>query len=101
MDYGIVAESFETSMPWDRVELLCDRVKNRVNDECDARGIKHRFVCVTHGHQAQVCVCVTDGASSTDTGVCDVQGIIHSVCVTSGASCTGVCAKHGASCIGV
>lgn len=38
-DCGIVAESFETSMPWDRVLPLCTNVKHRVREECKARGI--------------------------------------------------------------
>lgn len=33
-DYGIVAESFETSVPWDRVQALCHNVKHRITSEC-------------------------------------------------------------------
>lgn len=33
-DYGIVAESFETSVPWDRVYTLCHNVKHRITLEC-------------------------------------------------------------------
>lgn len=33
-DYGIVAESFETSVPWDRVQALCHNVKHRISSEC-------------------------------------------------------------------
>ena len=36
-DYGIVAESFETSVPWDRVEILCHNVKHRMRQECKGK----------------------------------------------------------------
>ncbi|XP_065340541.1 alkyldihydroxyacetonephosphate synthase, peroxisomal [Cloeon dipterum] len=40
-DFNIVAESFETSVPWDRTLSLCRNVKGRVAAECKARGILH------------------------------------------------------------
>ncbi|KAK3859099.1 hypothetical protein Pcinc_034752 [Petrolisthes cinctipes] len=57
-DYGIVAESFETSVPWDRVATLCHNVKHRVHSQCQERGIKHRFVTcrVTQTYDAGACV---------------------------------------------
>ncbi len=33
LDYGIVAESFETSVPWDRCLDLCRNVKDRLRQE--------------------------------------------------------------------
>ncbi|XP_029647072.1 alkyldihydroxyacetonephosphate synthase, peroxisomal [Octopus sinensis] len=39
-EYYIVAESFETSCPWDRVIDLCRNVKHRVYKECKERGIQ-------------------------------------------------------------
>lgn len=30
LEYNIVAESFETSVPWDRCETLCRNTKQRV-----------------------------------------------------------------------
>jgi alkyldihydroxyacetonephosphate synthase len=34
LDYGIVAESFETSVPWETTAALCHNVKERVKREC-------------------------------------------------------------------
>jgi alkyldihydroxyacetonephosphate synthase len=39
MNHWVLAESFETSMPWDRVLDLCERVKARVNEEHRKRGL--------------------------------------------------------------
>ncbi|XP_068211403.1 alkyldihydroxyacetonephosphate synthase, peroxisomal-like [Palaemon carinicauda] len=57
-DYGIVAESFETSVPWDRVQTLCHNVKHRIKMDCKERGIKHTFVTcrVTQTYDAGACV---------------------------------------------
>ena len=34
MDYGMVAESFETSAPWDRVVNVVNNTKDRLHKEC-------------------------------------------------------------------
>jgi len=34
MDYGMVAESFETSVPWDRVVNVVNNTKGRLFREC-------------------------------------------------------------------
>lgn len=39
-EYCCVAESFETSVPWDRVLDLCRNVKDRIKRECHERGIQ-------------------------------------------------------------
>ncbi|MGB1586927.1 MAG: FAD-binding oxidoreductase [Thermoplasmatota archaeon] len=39
MKHWILGESFETSVPWDKAIELCDRVKQRIHDECAARGV--------------------------------------------------------------
>ncbi|XP_020800205.1 alkyldihydroxyacetonephosphate synthase [Drosophila serrata] len=39
LNQGIVAESFETSVPWDRCSLLCRSVKQRLATECHKHGI--------------------------------------------------------------
>ncbi|XP_064875533.1 alkyldihydroxyacetonephosphate synthase, peroxisomal-like isoform X3 [Oncorhynchus nerka] len=46
MDYCVVAESFETSVPWDRVLDLCQNVKERIIRECKERGV-HQFQPLT------------------------------------------------------
>ena len=39
MDYHLVAESFETSVPWDRVPTLVSSVKKKIESSCAAHGI--------------------------------------------------------------
>ncbi|XP_026750226.2 alkyldihydroxyacetonephosphate synthase [Galleria mellonella] len=58
MEYGIVAESFETSVPWDRTAALCSRVKRRIRDECAARGIQHYLIScrLTQTYDAGCCI---------------------------------------------
>lgn len=58
MDYGIVAESFETSVPWDKCETLCSNVKAVVRDECGRRGIDKYLIShrVTQTYDAGACV---------------------------------------------
>lgn len=46
MHQGIVAESFETSVPWDRCSLLCRSVKQRIVSVCDTYSIFHRFYLI-------------------------------------------------------
>ena len=40
-----MAESFETSISWDRAVNLCTNVKYHVSQECKLRGIKHHYIC--------------------------------------------------------
>ncbi|GAB6029196.1 hypothetical protein CHUAL_004969 [Chamberlinius hualienensis] len=56
--YSIVAESFETSVPWDRVIVLSRNVKERITDECRKRGIDASFVScrVTQTYDAGACI---------------------------------------------
>ena len=59
MRHWILGESFETSVPWDRVLGLCENVKRRLAMECAARGVPGRpFVTarVTQVYQTGVCV---------------------------------------------
>ncbi|KAK3596239.1 hypothetical protein CHS0354_030884 [Potamilus streckersoni] len=58
-DYYIVAESFETSVPWDRCLELCKNVKDRLHRECKERGIQFPpyITCrVTQTYDAGACV---------------------------------------------
>jgi len=36
-EYGFVAESFETSVPWNNVNMLCKKVGKRILDETRSR----------------------------------------------------------------
>ncbi|XP_023221447.1 alkyldihydroxyacetonephosphate synthase, peroxisomal-like [Centruroides sculpturatus] len=59
MDYGVVAESFETSVPWDRVLDLCRNVKDRVKREVEHHKINFRplVTCrVTQTYDAGACI---------------------------------------------
>jgi alkyldihydroxyacetonephosphate synthase len=38
--YNFVAESFETSCPWSKVNTLCTNVREKLMSACKARGIK-------------------------------------------------------------
>jgi alkyldihydroxyacetonephosphate synthase len=59
MNHWLLAESFETSVPWSRVESLCENVKRRVRDEHAARGLPGRpFIScrVTQVYHTGACV---------------------------------------------
>uniref|UniRef100_A0A8C3GA86 Alkylglycerone-phosphate synthase n=1 Tax=Cyclopterus lumpus TaxID=8103 RepID=A0A8C3GA86_CYCLU len=40
MDYYVIGESFETSVPWDRVLDICRNVKLRIIQECKDKGVQ-------------------------------------------------------------
>nr|XP_021334302.1 alkyldihydroxyacetonephosphate synthase, peroxisomal isoform X1 [Danio rerio] len=59
MDYYVIGESFETSVPWDRVLDLCRNVKERIIRECKERGVQFPplSTCrVTQTYDAGACV---------------------------------------------
>ncbi|XP_054741284.1 alkyldihydroxyacetonephosphate synthase [Anastrepha obliqua] len=58
LNQQIVAESFETSVPWDRCSILCRNVKRRVEAECHSRGVKHFLIScrVTQTYDVGACV---------------------------------------------
>lgn len=59
LDYGVVAESFETSIPWDKCHDLCRNVKERVRREAKRYHIiKPMLVTcrVTQAYDAGACV---------------------------------------------
>ncbi len=39
-DYGFIAESFETSVPWKNLNNLINNVSKRISDELKKRGLK-------------------------------------------------------------
>ena len=58
-EYSVVAESFETSVPWDRCLDLCNNVKDRLFRECKEHGIQFPpyVTCrVTQTYDAGACV---------------------------------------------
>ncbi|XP_050683487.1 alkyldihydroxyacetonephosphate synthase [Leptidea sinapis] len=58
LEYGVVAESFETSVPWERTLALCRNTKRRLRDECRARNISHYLIScrLTQTYDAGCCI---------------------------------------------
>ena len=59
MEYNLVAESFEASVPWDKLKLLLTSVPKRVEAACSGRGIKKKpFVSsrITQLYDTGACV---------------------------------------------
>ncbi|XP_055858638.1 alkyldihydroxyacetonephosphate synthase [Episyrphus balteatus] len=58
LNQEIVAESFETSVSWDRCSSLCRNVKLRVENECSRYNIKHFLIScrVTQTYDAGCCI---------------------------------------------
>ncbi|KAE8750586.1 hypothetical protein FOCC_FOCC002566 [Frankliniella occidentalis] len=58
LEFNVVAESFETSVPWDRTITLCKNVKHRIGEECKTLGIDHYFIScrVTQTYDVGSCV---------------------------------------------
>ena len=65
-EYGLIGESFETSVPWDRIEEMCAAVERALAAECAARGVigtPYLSYRVTQTYHAGVCVYFTMGFS--------------------------------------
>ncbi|PIC41188.1 hypothetical protein B9Z55_008695 [Caenorhabditis nigoni] len=59
MNHGVLGESFETSVPWDKVLSLCRNVKELMRREAKAQGVKHPVLAscrVTQVYDAGACV---------------------------------------------
>ncbi|XP_032522709.2 alkyldihydroxyacetonephosphate synthase [Danaus plexippus] len=58
LDYDIVAESFETSVSWERTLALCRNTKERVRRECRDRNIKEHIIScrLTQTYDAGCCI---------------------------------------------
>ncbi|RWS24281.1 alkyldihydroxyacetonephosphate synthase-like protein [Leptotrombidium deliense] len=59
LEYGVVAESFETSVPWDRCLQLCENVKDTIRREVKKYSIKKPVLItcrVTQTYDAGACV---------------------------------------------
>jgi alkyldihydroxyacetonephosphate synthase len=78
--FGIVAESFETSAPWDRIEEVCAAAERALAAECAARGVAGRPYLsyrVTQTYHAGVCVYFTMAFSGR--GLEDPGGVFHDI----------------------
>ncbi|CAJ0578791.1 unnamed protein product, partial [Mesorhabditis spiculigera] len=59
MEYGVLGESFETSVPWDKVLNLCRNVKQLIKREAKEAGVKYPALAscrVTQVYDAGACV---------------------------------------------
>ncbi|XP_071505794.1 alkyldihydroxyacetonephosphate synthase, peroxisomal-like [Diadema antillarum] len=59
MDHYIIAESFETTVPWDRVLDVCRNVRERIIKECAAVGVAYEPIVmsrVTQTYDAGACI---------------------------------------------
>ncbi|CAK1596460.1 unnamed protein product [Parnassius mnemosyne] len=68
LEYEIVAESFETSVPWERAAALCRNTKRRVRDECARRRLTHYLVScrLTQTYDAGCCIYFYFGFNSSE-----------------------------------
>ncbi|XP_071788558.1 alkyldihydroxyacetonephosphate synthase, peroxisomal-like [Asterias amurensis] len=59
LNFYVIAESFETTVPWDRVIDLCRNVKERLYTECKRHGIQYKPLAtcrVTQTYDSGACV---------------------------------------------
>ncbi|KAG5309344.1 ADAS synthase, partial [Acromyrmex insinuator] len=58
IEYNVLAESFETSVSWNRALSLCRNVKSRVARDCKVHGIRKYFIScrVTQTYDVGCCV---------------------------------------------
>uniref|UniRef100_A0ABD2X8K5 Alkylglycerone-phosphate synthase n=1 Tax=Trichogramma kaykai TaxID=54128 RepID=A0ABD2X8K5_9HYME len=58
LKYQILAESFETSVPWNRASALCQNVKTKVKNKCHEYGINHFLIScrLTQTYDSGCCI---------------------------------------------
>ncbi|CAI2349846.1 unnamed protein product [Caenorhabditis sp. 36 PRJEB53466] len=69
MNHGVLGESFETSVPWDKVLSLCRNVKDLMRREAKNQGVKHPVLAscrVTQVYDAGACVYFYFGFNAKD-----------------------------------
>jgi len=78
--YGIVAESFETSVPWSRVDAVCGAVEQALAVQCRQRGVPgtpYLSYRVTQTYHTGVCVYFT--LAFPGRGLDDASGVFHDI----------------------
>jgi len=78
--YGVVAESFETSVPWSRVDAVCAAVEQALSAQCRQRGVPgtpYLSYRVTQTYHSGVCVYFTMAFSGR--GLADAAGVFHDI----------------------
>jgi len=79
-DYGIAAESFETSVPWSRIDDVCGAVERAITSECAARGVRgnpYLSYRVTQTYHSGVCIYFTMALYCRDLP--DPGGVFHEI----------------------
>ncbi|XP_066592228.1 alkylglycerone-phosphate synthase isoform X2 [Prorops nasuta] len=58
LEFGVVSESFETSVSWKKAASLCQNVKSCVKRECHTYGIQHYLIScrITQTYDAGCCI---------------------------------------------
>lgn len=92
--FGILGESFETSVPWDRIHDVCGAVERALVSACASRGVAGRpFLSyrVTQTYHAGVCIYFTmafSGAGLADPGAvfADIERQLRQVILDRGGS---------------
>ncbi|MGE3276799.1 MAG: FAD-binding oxidoreductase [Vicinamibacterales bacterium] len=77
---GILAETFETSVPWDRIEAVCGAAERALASECEARGVvgqPYLSYRVTQTYHTGVCIYFTMGFSGH--GLADPGGAFSEI----------------------
>lgn len=82
--FGLIGESFETSVPWDRIEPMCAAVENALFAECASRGVigmPYLSYRVTQTYHSGVCVYFTMGFSGHGLAnpTADFEAIEHAL----------------------
>ncbi len=78
--FGILGETFETSVPWDRILDVTSAVRTCLWDECQQRGVKGKPYLsfrVTQTYHTGVCIYFTMAFSSA--GLDDPEHVYHDV----------------------
>ena len=94
MKHNIIAESFETSVPWSKVVTLCDRVKRRVMSEHLQRnlpGLPFVSCRVTQIYQTGVCIYFylgisTEGVENPSDVFTEIEHIARQEILDAGGS---------------
>jgi len=98
LKYGVLAESFETSVEWSRALELCARVKARVAREATERGVKGPpfITCrVTQVYQTGVCIYFYLGLNDDDlTDPLGTYGAIEHAARDEILQCGGALSHH-------
>lgn len=82
--FGLIGESFETSVPWDRIEGMCAAVERTLAAECAARhviGMPYLSYRVTQTYHSGACVYFTMGFSGHGLAdpAADFEAIEHAL----------------------